>query len=60
MISTQNNNSASAVPKTAQQEQGRTRDKLSKLAGVGHDTYSKGVDILKSDNEKLKQEYLKQ
>jgi len=35
-----------------------TREKLSKLAGVGHDTYSKGKDILENGNEQLKQEVL--
>lgn len=53
----------SDAPKTALRDKIRDREnepreKLSKLAGVGHDTYSKGVDILTSDNEKLKKEVL--
>lgn len=35
-----------------------TTKKLSKLAGVGKETYRMGAKILNSDNEKLKQEVL--
>lgn len=35
-----------------------TNTKLSKLAGVGKETYRMGAKILNSDNEKLKQEVL--
>ena len=35
-----------------------TTKKLSKLAGVGKETYRMGAKILNSDNEKLKQEIL--
>lgn len=35
-----------------------TTKKLSKLVGVGKETYRMGAKILNSDNEKLKQEVL--
>jgi hypothetical protein len=31
-----------------------TREELAKIAGVSHDTYSKGKKILESDNEEIK------
>lgn len=36
-----------------------TRDELSKIAGVSHDTYNKGKKILDSDNEEVKQKVMK-
>lgn len=46
----------------AEKEKNRTNNetntKLSKLAGVGKETYRMGAKILNSDNEKLKQEVL--
>lgn len=35
------------------------RNELAKIAGVGHDTYSKGKKILESDNEEVKQKVMK-
>ena len=40
------------------QKQTHTDKELSKLAGVGKETYRMGAKILNSDNEKLKQEVL--
>ena len=39
-------------------KENETNTKLSKLAGVGKETYRMGAKILNSDNEKLKQEVL--
>lgn len=52
------------TPKLAEAEKEKNRAnnetnvKLSKLAGVGKETYRMGAKILNSDNEKLKQEVL--
>lgn len=48
-------NSGDAIKRSSSNE---TNTRLSKLAGVGKETYRMGAKILNSDNEKLKQEVL--
>jgi hypothetical protein len=45
----------SVVPNLAQQNEGRSRDKLADMAGVGHTTYQKGTHILDNAPEPIKQ-----
>lgn len=45
----------SVVPNLAQQNEGRSRDKLADMAGVGHTTYQKGTHILDNAPEPIKE-----
>lgn len=45
----------SVVPNLAQQNEGRSRDKLADMAGVGHTTYQKGTYILDNAPETIKE-----
>lgn len=46
---------ATVVPNLAQRSEGRSRDKLADMAGVGHTTYQKGAHILDNATEVIKE-----
>lgn len=54
-LSTLKQNSNTDVPNLAQRSEGRSRDKLADMAGVGHTTYQKGTHILDNAPEPIKQ-----
>ena len=54
-LSTLKQNLNTDVPNLAQRSEGRSRDKLADMAGVGHTTYQKGTHILDNAPEPIKE-----